>query len=334
MLLNPGHGIRGRRQAAARRRALHAWPARQHFRARPARQRGFRTWRARRPFAGGLLTALAGLAILWAPLAPLTVVMVQGLAGFASLVIAALLIGMGSLSWFQPQLCPLLGVVAVVLALASLLTSNLGGFGVGAVLGLLGGSLIFAWTPAPRQRPGGQSGANGRGPGLVASAALLLVANPVMMPARAEACPESVSRAPATAPSGTPIAAGEPATLTADVVTMSTVAYRGVVEIPTADGPVSALRFEMESLALIGTALSAPGGPTLRNPNGAATLRGAVDLYVSRFAGLLFGGLPVVFSPSRPPPLVPPSAEFTGVRAQVVYLRADVVGLPSLRQTV
>jgi hypothetical protein len=300
---------------------LSRWGRLRARRTPPVARRAFRAWRGCRPFAGGLLTALAGLAILWAPL---SVVVVQGLAGVASLVIAALLIGMGALSWFQPQLCPVLGLVSVVLALASLLTSNLGGFGLGALLGLVGGSLVFAWTPAPlppvEEEPGR------RGPAQIATvvAVSMLAAGAGVLAAPGQA----------DAQAALPVVATAPASLVAEVVTMSKVAYRGVVEVPTADGPVRALRFEMESLTLIGTVLSARGAPTLRNLRGAATLGGGVDLYVSRIAGLLFGVLPVVFTPSRPPPLVPPAATLTVAEVEVVYLRADLVKLPSLHQFV
>jgi hypothetical protein len=46
-------------------------------------------------------------------------------------------------------------IVAVVLAITALIASNLGGFFIGTLLGVIGGSLGFAWTPGqpPPSRP-------------------------------------------------------------------------------------------------------------------------------------------------------------------------------------
>jgi hypothetical protein len=248
---------------------------------------------------------LAGVAILWAPLAPLDVVLVQGLAGIASLVIAALLVAMGVLSWFQPDLRSVLGVVAVVLSLASFLTSNLGGFLVGMVLGLVGGSLVFAWTPRA-----------------VSAAVVVLLAAAVAVPA--------VRAAPAVATAAGPVA------FSAASIAMTGLTYGGVVDVPTAAGPVRSLRFTMDTLTIDRTDLAAPiagaGTLTLRNPRGATTLTGGVELYTTSISGLLFGVIPVHFTPRLPPPFIPPSARFTLVRATIWFLRADHAHLPALRE--
>jgi hypothetical protein len=261
--------------------------------------RRFRDWRTGRPFWGGALTVLSGVEILWAPLAPLDVVLVQGLAGVASLVIAALLVAMGVLSWCQPHLRSVLGVVTVVLSLASFLTSNLGGFLVGMVLGLVGGSLVFGWTPR-----------------VVSAAVLVLLAAAVGVP--------SVRAAPV------PVAAG-PVAFSAASMAMTGLAYGGVVDVPTASGPVRALRFTMDTLTIDRTRLVAPG-LSLRNPRGAATLTGGVELYTTSISGLLFGVIPVLFTPRLPPPFIPPSARFTLARATIWFLRADHAHLPTLRE--
>lgn len=243
---------------------------------------------------------LSGVEILWAPLAPLDVVLVQGLAGVASLVIAALLVAMGVLSWCQPHLRSVLGVVTVVLSLASFLTSNLGGFLVGMVLGLVGGSLVFGWTPR-----------------VVSAAVLVLLAAAVAVP--------PVCAAPAVATAAGPVA------FSAASMAMTGLAYGGVVEVPTASGPVRALRFTMDTLTIDRTRLVAPG-LSLRNPRGAATLTGGVELYTTSISGLLFGAIPVLFTPRLPPPFIPPSATFTLARATIWFLRADHAHLPTLRE--
>ncbi|GAA3726739.1 DUF6114 domain-containing protein [Salinactinospora qingdaonensis] len=120
----------------------------------------FRRWRGSRPFWGGLLSVLAGVDILLAPLAPLPLLVQQGIAGVSSYVVGLLLIAIGVLAWLQPAQRIFYGIVAILLALASFVTSNFGGFLIGMLLGLVGGSLIFGWLPEkrPRRRSGGRRG--------------------------------------------------------------------------------------------------------------------------------------------------------------------------------
>ncbi|MFC4910307.1 DUF6114 domain-containing protein [Actinomadura gamaensis] len=128
---------------------------------------GFRRWRRTRPFWGGLLAVLGGLEIIAIPLAPMPVVIHQGLAGIASWLFGALLVVAGLLLWFQPAQRTFFGVLAVLLSLGSFLTSNFGGFLLGMLLGLLGGALGFAWTPGATKRrraiPPDAAGAAGSG---------------------------------------------------------------------------------------------------------------------------------------------------------------------------
>ncbi|MEV5574898.1 DUF6114 domain-containing protein [Spirillospora sp. NPDC052269] len=115
---------------------------------------GFRRWRRTRPFWGGLFAVLGGLEIISIPLAPMPIVIHQGMAGIASWLFGALLVVAGLLLWFQPAQRSFFGVLAVLLSLGSFLTSNFGGFLLGMLLGLLGGALGFAWTPGAKKRRG------------------------------------------------------------------------------------------------------------------------------------------------------------------------------------
>ncbi|MFE9104835.1 DUF6114 domain-containing protein [Actinomadura geliboluensis] len=114
---------------------------------------GFRRWRRTRPFWGGVFAVLGGLELIAIPLAPLPLVVHQGMAGVASWLIGALLVTAGVLMWAQPAQRSFYGVLAVLLSLASFLTSNFGGFFVALLLGLVGGALGFAWSPAAPARP-------------------------------------------------------------------------------------------------------------------------------------------------------------------------------------
>ncbi|MEU9890447.1 DUF6114 domain-containing protein [Sphaerisporangium sp. NPDC051011] len=110
-----------------------------------------RTWTRSRPFWGGLFTLLAGVEHLAAPftLEALPLVIQSPQAGLTS-VIAATMIILGVLLWLQPAQRVFLGVVAILLSIASIVYSNMGGFLLGMLLGLLGGALSAAWTPTRR----------------------------------------------------------------------------------------------------------------------------------------------------------------------------------------
>jgi hypothetical protein len=110
----------------------------------------FRRWRRTRPFWGGLLVTLAGAEILLSVKAPLSVIQHVGGLGLAAYLVPMVLVLCGLLLLFSPQQRVFYSVIAVVLSLASWLTSNLGGFIVGLLLGLVGGALAFAWSPTKR----------------------------------------------------------------------------------------------------------------------------------------------------------------------------------------
>ncbi|MEV5742687.1 DUF6114 domain-containing protein [Microbispora rosea] len=112
-------------------------------------------WRRSRPFWGGLLVLAAGLELLSIPFATqaLPLVIQSGTVG-ATYLIALVLIILGLMVWLQPGQRAFLGVVAVLVSIASFVYANLGGFLVGMLLGLVGGALAVAWTPAATTKGG------------------------------------------------------------------------------------------------------------------------------------------------------------------------------------
>ncbi|MFD9357754.1 DUF6114 domain-containing protein [Streptomyces sp. NPDC060031] len=112
----------------------------------------WRRWRRSRPFWGGLFAILAGAEICALPLAPLKVMLHQGVAGIPSVLMGIVMIVLGLTAWFSPPQRSLAGVLTTLIATAALVLSNLGGFLIGTLLGILGGGLMFAWQPhtAPR----------------------------------------------------------------------------------------------------------------------------------------------------------------------------------------
>ena len=118
----------------------------------------FRAWRRTRPFTGGLLLLLAGLELLLIPLGgdlghgAIKLVIYIGIGGVFGVLIGVLLIAAGIAIWVNPAHRAFYGVAGIVLGIASFPASNLGGFFIGMLLAIIGGSLGFAWTPADAPR--------------------------------------------------------------------------------------------------------------------------------------------------------------------------------------
>ncbi|MFH9571621.1 DUF6114 domain-containing protein [Streptomyces sp. NPDC017230] len=122
----------------------------------------FRAWRGSRPFWAGLFTALGGIPIAYFPYATLKLgnmsIAMATTAGAGSLIIGVLLITLGLTLWFQKATRVFAGVAAILLALVSLVVSNIGGFLVGFLLAMIGGALALSWVPgreAPEEPAGG-----------------------------------------------------------------------------------------------------------------------------------------------------------------------------------
>ncbi|WP_328787496.1 MULTISPECIES: DUF6114 domain-containing protein [unclassified Streptomyces] len=114
----------------------------------------WRRWRRSRPFWGGLFAILAGSWICVLPLAPLKIMLQQGVAGIPSVLMGIVMIVLGLTAWFSPPQRSLAGVLTTLIATAALVLSNLGGFLIGTLLGILGGGLMFAWQPHAARRTG------------------------------------------------------------------------------------------------------------------------------------------------------------------------------------
>lgn len=116
----------------------------------------FQDWRRTRPFWGGLLITSGGAQILITEWAPFRVVLHIGLQGLAGYLLPAVMVLCGLLLWFAPAQRTFYGVLSVMLSLGTWVTSNLGGFFIGMLLGLVGGSLAFGWVPRAGHEPAGR----------------------------------------------------------------------------------------------------------------------------------------------------------------------------------
>ncbi|WP_405730002.1 DUF6114 domain-containing protein [Streptomyces sp. NBC_00028] len=112
----------------------------------------FREWRADRPFWGGLLLTLGGAEILLTEKASLKVVLHIGMQGLAGYLLPGLMVVLGLLILFNPTQRLFYSITGVLLALGTWLTSNLGGFFIGLLLGVVGSCLAFGWLPDQEPR--------------------------------------------------------------------------------------------------------------------------------------------------------------------------------------
>jgi hypothetical protein len=135
-------------------------------------RRAFRNWRRTRPFWGGLLVIVGASELVvseQAPLSGVTHIGIQNLGylspgfmlafgqaplpGVADNVIQSpgayltpgFMLICGVLLWLTPFARIYHSLLAILLALWSWITSNLGGFVIGMLIGAIGGALAFAW---------------------------------------------------------------------------------------------------------------------------------------------------------------------------------------------
>ncbi|WP_166845497.1 DUF6114 domain-containing protein [Isoptericola sp. BMS4] len=120
--------------------------------AAPAGRRArFAGWRRQRPFWGAVLTIVSGVVLWFSGRLQLDSFEIQlGIEGMQSTLLPVALIALGVLVLFQPQYRVFYGVITLAISVYSLLGVNLGGFGVGMVLGVVGGILVVSWLPRAR----------------------------------------------------------------------------------------------------------------------------------------------------------------------------------------
>jgi hypothetical protein len=108
----------------------------------------FRAWRRGRPIVGGLLTALGGVELVFSGQLDIGKIHVQlGIEGLQATIIPILLVLLGILVIAMPAHRIFYGVIALAVAVYSLVGVNLGGFFVGMLLSTVGRILTVAWMP-------------------------------------------------------------------------------------------------------------------------------------------------------------------------------------------
>ncbi|GAA2480853.1 DUF6114 domain-containing protein [Winogradskya humida] len=132
-----------------------------------------------------------------------------------------------------------------------------------------------------------------------------------------------------------PLVAAHPALLESDSLTMYDSTYDGVVDVPTAEGTLKALKFSMDKAVTKPFRLTVQekGGNITLFESGTLTTEGNVRLYATRFEGKLFGVIPVIFTPEMPPPLTLPVLWFTDVKLQKAFIHCDTLTADPLVMT-
>ncbi|MFY1596995.1 hypothetical protein [Micromonospora sp. WMMD737] len=139
---------------------------------------------------------------------------------------------------------------------------------------------------------------------------------------------------------GQPVVAAVPSKLTGSKVTMDGLRFEGVVDLPTADGSLKALKFTMDRAVTDDFLLRAPAptGRTMRFATDRLTVQGDVAFYATRFVGRLLG-VKITLTPALPfpdglPITSPVPITFTEPAMELAFVDSDTLtATPALKLT-
>jgi hypothetical protein len=117
--------------------------------------RWFRAFRRTRPFWGGLWLAFGGLVVVQFNSYPMGLALTGGFNRSAGYILGGAMLLFAAVALVSPLYARLVGVLGVLSAMAAFIGSNFGGFLVGSVLGIIGGSMIWGWGELAPPRPAG-----------------------------------------------------------------------------------------------------------------------------------------------------------------------------------
>lgn len=113
----------------------------------------FAAFRRTRPFWGGLWLLLGGYVVIDFASTSIGFAVQGGWSASSGYILGGAMVLFGLVAWFTPHYSGLVGLLGVLTALAAFVGSNLGGFLIGTVLGIVGGSMVWAWgEKKPRAR--------------------------------------------------------------------------------------------------------------------------------------------------------------------------------------
>lgn len=308
------------------------------------RRRRFAAWRSDRPFLPGLLVIISGVVIMIPAYLTFKVadilVMISTVSGVSTLVIGTILVLLGVTAWMRPAVHLHLGVLAIIFAVIALPTSNIGGFVVGTLFGVIGGGLLLAWEDAePVNRRGKHRKKRSARSGAAVAASLAVASTAVVAFATG---PEARAE-----PSELLLPAGTTGVVMAEEVVVSGDVRVTVDTVETTAGPVDVIELRAERVEADGLAVDIPGPlgqGVLRTPSDAKTVLTGAPV-ILRTASL--SAIPAVEGASTVPvsvdvsgvpepglaalglPLIPLPGEIMD-RVALRNVRMDVVGLYGL----
>lgn len=125
----------------------------------------FRSWRRQRPFIGGLLVIIGGIELFFSGQLDTGNLQIQfGVEGLQATVVPIALVVLGLFAIYKPTHHMFYGIIALVLAVYSLVGVNLGGFILGMLLSTIGAILVVAWM-GPRDKVADTEVTEGQGSG-------------------------------------------------------------------------------------------------------------------------------------------------------------------------
>ena len=107
----------------------------------------FRHFRRSRPFWGSLLLIGGAYFIAFPMIGAMTFLTTVGARALTPLLLGGGMIAAALVAMFAPKQRHFPALVAAMLSVASLPLANLGGWLIGMILGIVGSSMIFGWTP-------------------------------------------------------------------------------------------------------------------------------------------------------------------------------------------
>ncbi len=137
---------------------------------------------------------------------------------------------------------------------------------------------------------------------------------------------------------GQPVVNAVPSKLTGSKVTMTSLRFEGIVDLPTEVGTLKALKFSMARAVTDDFLLRVPGpqGRTMSYATGQLTVQGNVDFYATRFSGKLLG-ITLTLTPDLPfpdglPITSPIPISFTDPEMDLAFVTSDTLtAKPRLR---
>ncbi|MEU3624906.1 DUF6114 domain-containing protein [Amycolatopsis coloradensis] len=287
--------------------------------------RDFGHWRRSRPFTAGMFLVLSSVAIMTPPYATFrwgdVLVSITTIGGVSALLIGTLLAICGLSLWFRPQFRFAAALTAMLLSLVALGVTNLGGFLVGTLAGVIGAALALAWTDQPRA-PRGKRRSVLRCLVVIGLVAVAIEVLPVA--ARDEVTP------------------ARSWTLSASTLRLYGVVYHGIERILVDGSPTMTMKFTVKRIEATDPVQVGELGNghkvVIAARRGFSTASSTIELFALRVTGVvnLLGlvGIPVDFTPGHPPPLVPPSVVLTEVTTINAQVRGGTIVIPNARLTI